>query len=411
MNRHVFQLVGILGGFLSSTVWAIETPMAVNTNISGDTVTSAPATGMVTRSGKPETTLKINNSCFATNLRGVGNPLAPNSTLEAELVLSVKGKEFALRVEYPAELVTQAGMKTGIVKAMSPAKYSIPGGGSAGIFGNSVVLKTPIPTGVSVDASGKITGAEPGKVFIKSYSFKQHVASCAGGAVYGAYGYSSYTPTYPCGKYMGQDGPISATLGGISISSDKSVIELNVSFPGQTGFCGGYWSPLMVFFDEGRPRFDNISEFPLNPTGKTMWPEAKSPGWFVALDRDGSGKIDQKNELFGDNGSQVNGFEALRSFDSNGDQMIDKKDQQFRNLVLWQDHNGDGISQKEELVKLSQKVVKISLDYQKDSVTPLGRYAEARESAKFWYKKNGKILVGDIIDIWLSPAEMHLSQK
>lgn len=397
---------------LGTSVWAAERdfPMSVNTASAGDSVSAAPASGMVTRAGKSEITFKIVNSCFPTNLRGVANPLAPSSIIYATLNVVVNGESYDLKAEYPAYLVTQEGM-TGTIASMNSSKYSISGGGSAAIYGNTVLLRTKIPTAVSVDDSGSVTKPPIANVYVNTYNFEQKVTNCGGGAVFGEYGYSSYTPTYNCGDYMGKDGVLTASYGGISASADNSNVEIYVSFPGQTGFCGGYWSPLMVFFDEARPRFDNRSDFPLNPGGKTMWPEAGAPGWFVATDRDQSGKIDHKDELFGDNGSVQNGFEALKKLDSNKDGFISKKDRSYKKLVLWQDKNGDGISQKDELIKLSEKVMKISLAYEKGVVRPLGKYAEARERSKFWYKEKGKIKKGDIVDIWLSPAETKLSQR
>ncbi|WP_413942761.1 EF-hand domain-containing protein [Bdellovibrio sp. HCB-162] len=413
MKRHASFVTFLLGMTVSVLAGATEKdmPMAVNTNTSGDSVASAPAAGMVSRSGKSAVNVRINNSCFGTNLRGVGNPLSPSAIITANLNLVIGGKEYPIMVKYPSGLVTAEGMKTNSVKPMSAETFSIPGGGAAGIYGNTVLLKTPIPSGVSIDSTGNIVVQSVGDVYLKSYSFEQTVDCSNQSAVYGAYGYSSYTPTHSCGEYMGKDGPISASFGGVNVSSDRTNVEINVSFPGQTGFCGGYWSPLMVFFNNERPTFTNSSTFPLNPTGKTMWPEANSPGWFVAMDRNKTGMIEEKNELFGDNASVENGFEVLKQFDSNKDGVIDKKDKDFNKLVLWNDKNGDGISQKEEMVKLSKKIVKISLDYKKGVLEPIGRYAEARERAKFWYKENGKMKTGDIIDIWLAPAETRLSQK
>ena len=48
-----------------------------------------------------------------------------------------------------------------------------------------------------------------------------------------------------------------------------------------------------------------------------------------------------------------NGFESLKEFDSNNDGIIDEKDKEFTNLLLWQDKNG--ISKTDELIKLSDK--------------------------------------------------------
>ena len=378
-------------------------PMAVNATSAGDTAAAAPASGVVTRSGKDIITVTLHNSCFGANLRGVGNPLSPNSIVTANLTFMINGKEHALMVKYPGDLVTKGGMKSATVTPMQPAMYSL-GGGSAGIYGNTVIMRTPIATEVSVDNSGNVTVAPNDKIYLKSYQFSQ-IVNCAGGPVYGAYGHSSYTPTYPCGQFMGKDGVVAASLGGLNVSSDKTAIDVYVAFPGQTGFCGGYWSPLMLFFDEARPKFDNVSSFPLSPTGKTSWPEAGHVGYFLALDRDGSGAIDKKNELFGDGVNEKNGFEVLKKLDSNKDGVIDKKDKEFKNLVLWNDKNGDGISQKDELIKLSDKVESISLKYEKGNLIPIGKYAEQRERSKFFYKENGKKKEGQIVDIWLSPAE------
>lgn len=403
----------LLGAVAQAQSTSRDFPMSVNTNTSGESVTSAPASGMVSRSGNSYVTIKINNTCFGTNLRGVGNPLAASSTVRADLVFNIDGKDYAIMAKYPALLVTKAGMTpSDAAQPMASSNYEISGGGEAALFGNSVLLKTGIPSAATVDGAGNITVKSVKSVYLKSYSFKQEIADCTPGkAIYGSYGYSSYTPTYACGDYMGKPGVVSASFGGISVSSDKSNIEVNVSFPGETSFCGSYWSPLMVFFNDERPKFNGRSDFPLNPMGQTMWPEAGAPGWFLALDRDGSGKIDQKIELFGDLEKNSNGFEVLKKLDSNKDGVIDRKDKEFKNLVLWNDKNGDGKSDKEEIMKLSKKVIKISLDYKKGILQPIGSYAEARERAKFWYKENGKIKTGEIIDIWLAPAETRLSQR
>lgn len=404
----------LVAGMLFSAVVHAEDkdfPMSVNSATSGETVTAAPASGIVSRSAKDIVTVRLNNSCFPTNLRGVTNPLAASAIITAKFTLVLGGTDYAFTVNYPSDLVLKTGMTTATPMPMASDRYSISGStGSAALFGNSVLLKTKVPTSVTVDPTGQVIIPAKGDVSLKSSSFVQTVNCEEGPAVYGPYGYSSYKPTRKCGDYMGKNGAVTASFGGISVSADKSVVDINVSFPGETGFCGGYWSPLMVFFDDARPRFDNSSSFPLNPVGKTMWPEAESPGWFVALDRNKSGLIDQKDELFGDNASEVNGFEVLRKLDSNQDDLIDHRDREFKRLVIWNDKNGDGVSQKEEMVKLHKKVVKISLKYEKGIVTPIGAFAEARERADFWFKDGKKVKKGKIVDIWLAPEEQRLSQ-
>ncbi len=379
-------------------------PMSVNAESLGDSVSAAPAAGMVTRGGDRPVTIKIHNSCFPTNLRSVANPIAPNSIIKASFNLYFAGADHIFWVEYPAALVTAKGMCQPLITPMDASKYSVDTISSAGIYGNTVVLNTNYKTGVTVDSAGVVTLGVDKKVALSSITFYQTVTTCASGPVYGSYGHSSYTPTYACGAYMGKNGPLSAALGGIVKSADTSSIDISVSFPGQTGFCGGYWSPLMLFIDDQRPNFDNTSKFPLNPGGETMWPKANHPGWFLAIDRDGNGLIDQKNEIFGADDELANGFEALKKLDINKDGVIDLKDKEFKNLLLWKDINGDGISQKDELIKLSDKVTKISLKYNKDTIQILSKNAQERERSIFWLKDpKGKIIKGEIIDIWIAP--------
>jgi uncharacterized Zn ribbon protein len=192
-------------------------------------------------------------------------------------------------------------------------------------------------------------------------------------------------------------------------------VDISVAFPGQNGFCGGHFSPLMVFFDENRPKFTNKADYPLNPSGKTMWPEKNAPGYFLAWDKKGNKKIKDKDQLFG--GSEdaqdvkdSNGFEALRALDSNKDNVIDEKDKEFKNLVLWQDKNGDGISDASEVVLLKKfKIKSISLNYTKGNVRPIGLYAEEREKSTFTYiNSKGKKVNAEIVDIWLAPVPKSL---
>jgi Ca2+-binding RTX toxin-like protein len=84
--------------------------------------------------------------------------------------------------------------------------------------------------------------------------------------------------------------------------------------------------------------------------------------WLV-LDRNGNGSIDSGRELFGvdtlvtnTDGTTRNatsGLDALRSLDSSGDGLFDAHDAMFGSVRLWQDLNGDGISQSNELSTLA----------------------------------------------------------
>ncbi len=101
---------------------------------------------------------------------------------------------------------------------------------------------------------------------------------------------------------------------------------------------------------------------------------------FIAIDKNNNGTIDNGSELFGNksisnnayaytNPNAKNGFESLKELDSNNDDIIDEKDKEFTNLLLWQDKNSNGISETDELIKLSDKVKSINLNYTKNGNT------------------------------------------
>ena len=92
------------------------------------------------------------------------------------------------------------------------------------------------------------------------------------------------------------------------------------------------------------------------------------------------------------NPNAKNGFESLKEFDSNNDDIIDEKDKEFTNLLLWQDKNG--ISETDELIKLSDKVKSINLNYTKNGNTEISS-ATLNDGTKvkaddIWFKVNYK---------------------
>jgi hypothetical protein len=128
-------------------------------------------------------------------------------------------------------------------------------------------------------------------------------------------------------------------------------------------------SPLVLALD-GRYLFSSPDDpvlFDINADGKKEWitwtSESGGVG-FLAWDRNHNRLIDDGSELFGTStrlaggGVAENGFVALIELDSNGDLVIDVRDDNWPNLLLWTDSNHDGVSQVTELQHISDTTVK-----------------------------------------------------
>ena len=204
-------------------------------------------------------------------------------------------------------------------------------------------------------------------------------------------------------KYKLKDGE--SSNGTINVADLEAVPRL----------CHIVTSPLMMFFSDKRPHFRNTSEFPLMGGSRIYWPEKNHAGYFLAFDRNKDGQITEAYELFGNNAQAKNGFEALRSFDSNKDRVIDSRDAHFSKLVLWKDKNGNGIGEASELQPLSKKNVKwISLNYTPPILRKYGRRAEEKQNSFFAYKdKKGKAHYKRVIDVWFyaAPMSRKVAQK
>lgn len=110
--------------------------------------------------------------------------------------------------------------------------------------------------------------------------------------------------------------------------------------------CDRTHSPLMVNFDGGPITLSpptSGAHFDMDGDGhldRISWP-THSRIMFLVHDRNQNGGIDSVHELFGDNTrfpdgrTYSNGFEALRTFDSNSDQRIDRQDAHFSALAFW----------------------------------------------------------------------------
>lgn len=97
---------------------------------------------------------------------------------------------------------------------------------------------------------------------------------------------------------------------------------------------------------------------------------ARRCGWvqgddaLLFIDRDGDGLCGDGKELFGDQEGDANGFEKLRRYDSDGNGVIDQNDVVYAKLKTWNDLNGDGVCDANEVRGLREAgVASISLGY------------------------------------------------
>ena len=101
------------------------------------------------------------------------------------------------------------------------------------------------------------------------------------------------------------------------------------------------------------------------------WTQGDTDVAFLAIDRNGDGKIGDASELFGDHTVRgaKNEFEALRlmTLASNGGVTrgeVDSDDPIFARLLLWTDRNHIGLSEPSELRLASEVVSDIGLGYE-----------------------------------------------
>lgn len=132
-----------------------------------------------------------------------------------------------------------------------------------------------------------------------------------------------------------------------------------------------------IVIDLGQPSLDFTSAaagvyFDLDADGAPdalAWTDAGGGDGFLALDRDGNGRIDSGRELFGNHTVQrssedPNGFRALALYDVSGDGVISSDDPVWSSLRIWVDANHNGVSEDGELAPLGAYAIRaIDLTY------------------------------------------------
>lgn len=148
----------------------------------------------------------------------------------------------------------------------------------------------------------------------------------------------------------------------------------------------------------------STAQFALNADGfreQTGW--VKGDDGMLALDANGDGKINNINELFGD--ALTDGFDELKTLDSNNDKIINASDTKFSQLKIWRDLNQNGITDTGELKTLAETGVQsISLTTADSNVTNEGNLI--RTTGKYT-KTNGT--QSDIVALWFAADRLNTS--
>ena len=133
--------------------------------------------------------------------------------------------------------------------------------------------------------------------------------------------------------------------------SMKSYTQVSESFSFKAG--DALTDPLVINFGTDTVSISDVKkDFDLNLDGKNDSFNFVGQGsGFLALDKNGDGKINDGSELFGP--TKGNGFNELKAYDSDKNGWIDENDDVFKKLLIWtKDESG-----KENLYSLKQKDV------------------------------------------------------
>ncbi|WP_413578423.1 hypothetical protein ACLVWU_07780 [Bdellovibrio sp. HCB290] len=350
---------------------------------------------VVNGSNSDVTTLDMYVSCFGTNLRSVPNPISEQSQITATLYyLTAAGGKRKLDITFPAT----ATMKTYASTDVDLTNSTVLDNNTstrlrARLKGNLIRINLEGAKTIPVDvlATGtdfsKLEALDVKSDFLSGITFVQNVPD-------------STTPR----QFMAFDGPITAASNWYASENGKSLTML-AAFPSENRFCGGFFSPLVLKFDDELPKVEKTSKFPLLPDQNGMkisWPSFDTEMYFLTLDQNKNGKVDGGHELFGDINNFQDGFKNLEIYDSNKDGVIDSKDPVFDKLRLWKDRNHDGKSTASEVKTLKQLGVEsISVKYT-DATQDLGPNARLVGPGEFTYKdKKGVQKKGRVWDIFL----------
>jgi hypothetical protein len=176
------------------------------------------------------------------------------------------------------------------------------------------------------------------------------------------------------------------------------------------GGIGDSITPLVLAFRGEAVQFNTavVASFDLTGTMsvRTDWPTSTTP--WLALDRNGNGRIDDGGELFGSatvlhtGEAASNGFVALAELDSNADGHIDANDEMWAQLLVWSDVDSDRVSAANELSSVAGRdLVAIDLDHVVDRRCDARGNCEVERGGFRYRDGRGRELIGAVVDVHL----------
>ncbi|WP_297600425.1 MULTISPECIES: hypothetical protein [Helicobacter] len=207
---------------------------------------------------------------------------------------------------------------------------------------------------------------------------KNFASQIIGSGISLSQGFSTSLEVSISGKIIGSDG-IEKSLD-LSISVSQSFMQnLQISSSNATKIPEDVnkkvIDPLVIDYEgSGTELSDTKMRFDLDSDGTPdQISTLKKGSGFLALDKNGDGKINDGSELFG--AQSGDGFKDLSIYDSNNDGKIDKDDPIYDKLRIWTpDANGEG-----QLVGLGEKGIGVI-------------YLNAQESQEMMRGENGDLL-------------------
>jgi hypothetical protein len=155
-------------------------------------------------------------------------------------------------------------------------------------------------------------------------------------------------------------------------------------------------TPLVIAFDDAPVLFTAAAgTFTIGTSRRTEWVSSKTP--WLALDRDGSGCIENQSELFGADDEAADGFEKLARYDDNHDGAIDAADAVFTRLVLWSDRDQDRVCTATEIAPLMSSA--------RIALTPTRRAPTYGSYEGSWATISFSGRAARVVDVYLAPLD------